>query len=213
MSKKHLFIALLVFMLVSLGAYDCESRAGVDPNPVRVGEMQKEFRDLWLGHIFLIQHVILYSSANDPAARNAADKQVLANAKQIANAFKPFYGQARTEKLYTMLSDHYGAVKEYSEAAIAGDQPQQEAALARMASNAEDLDVFFNGINPHYLPKGTVRGLIAAHGAHHVLQINQYKKKEYAELEETWSVMRQHVYVIADTLVAAVAKQFPARFP
>jgi hypothetical protein len=213
MSKKNLFIALLVFVLVSLVAYDCESRAGVEANPIRVGEMQKEFRDLWLGHIFLIQHVVLYNSANDPAARNAADKQVLANAKQIANTFKSFYGQARTEKLFTMLSGHYGAVKEYSEATIAGNQPQQDAALARLASNAEDIDVFFNGINPHYLPKGTVGGLIAAHGAHHVLQINQYKKKEYAELEETWSMMRQHVYVIADTLVTALAKQFPARFP
>ena len=213
MSKKNLCIALLVFVLVSLVGYDCESRESVEANPVRVGEMQKEFRDLWLGHIFLIQHVVLYSAANDPAARNAADKQVLANAKQIANTFKPFYGQARTEKLFTMLSGHYGAVKEYSEATIAGDQPQQDAALARMASNAEDIDVFFNGINPHNLAKGTVGGLIAAHSAHHVLQINQYKKKEYAKLEETWSTMRQHVYVIADTLVTALAKQFPARFP
>jgi hypothetical protein len=45
-----------------------------------------------------------------------------------------------------------------------------------------------------------------------VLQINQYKKKEYAKLEETWSMMRQHVYVIADTLTTALAKQFPDKF-
>jgi hypothetical protein len=212
-SKIYRCMAVLMLAFVGLVGGLYESRAGVDANPMGVAEMQKEFRDLWLGHIFLIQHVILYNSANDPAARNAAEKQVLANAKLIANAFKPFYGQARSEKLFTMLSGHYGAVKEYSEATIAENQPQQDAALARMASNAEDIDVFFNGINPHYLPKGTVGGLMAAHGAHHVLQINQYKKKEYAKLEETWSIMRQHVYVIADTLVTALAKQFPARFP
>jgi hypothetical protein len=45
-----------------------------------------------------------------------------------------------------------------------------------------------------------------------VLQINQHKKKEYAHLEETWAMMREHVYVIADTLTAALAKQFPDRF-
>ena len=213
MSRIYPLIAGFVFVFVGLAGGEYESRAGVDANPVRVGEMQKEFRDLWLGHIFLIQHVVLYNSANDPAAQNAADKQVLANAKQIANTFKPFYGQARSEKIFTLLSGHYGAVKEYSESTIAGDQPQQDAALTRMASNAEDLDAFFNGVNPHNLPKGTVGGLIAAHSAHHVLQINQYKKKEYAKLEETWSAMRQHVYVIADTLVTALAKQFPARFP
>ena len=57
-----------------------------------------------------------------------------------------------------------------------------------------------------------VRGLFAAHGAHHVLQINQYKKKEYANLEKTWTMMREHVYVIADTLMTALVKQFPDKF-
>lgn len=212
MSRIHLFLAVLVLAFVGLVGGDYESRAAGDPNPIRVAEMQKDFRDLWLGHIFLIQHVVLYSAATDPAARDAADKQVLANAKQIANTFKPFYGAARAEKLFTLLAAHYASVKEYSEATMAGNTLQQDAALVHMASNADDIEAFFNGVNPHYLPIGTVRGLIAAHGAHHVLQINQYKKKEYAKLEETWSIMRQHVYVIADTLATAVAKQFPARF-
>ena len=210
MGKRYPAMVVLVLALVSLAGY--ESRAAGEANPIRVAEMQKAFRDLWLGHIFLIQHVVLYNAATDPAARDAADKQVLANAKQIANTFIPFYGQARSEKLFTLLSGHYGAVKDYSEATIAGNQRQQDSALGRLASNAADMDVFFNGINPHYLPKDIVRGLIAAHGAHHVLQINQYKNKEYAKLEETWSIMRQHVYVIADTLMTAVAKQFPGRF-
>ena len=212
MSKIHSFLAVLVLGLVGLVGGDYEARAAGDPNPIRVAEMQKTLRDLWLGHIFLIQHVVLYNAATDPAARDAADKQVLANAKQIANTFKPFYGAARAEKLFTLLAAHYASVKEYSEATMAGNTLQQDAALVHMASNADDIEAFFNGVNPHYLPIGTVRGLIAAHGAHHVLQINQYKKKEYAKLEETWSMMRQHVYVIADTLATAVAKQFPARF-
>jgi hypothetical protein len=177
-----------------------------------VAEVQKTFRDLWLGHIFLIQHVVLFNAKSDPAAREAADKQVLANAKQIASTFTPYYGEARSEKLFALLAGHYAAVKEYSEATVAENKSQQDAALARLGSNADDIDVFFNGVNPHYLPKGTVRGLIEAHGAHHVLQINQYKKKEYAELEETWSMMRQHVYLIADTLATALAKQFPDKF-
>jgi hypothetical protein len=211
MNKRYPAMMVLVLALVSLMGY--ESRAGGEANPVRVAEMQKTLRDLWLGHIFMIQHVVLFNTSNDPTARDAADKQVLANAKQIANAFIPFYGEARSEKLFTLLSGHYVAVKEYSEATIAGNTRQQDAALVRLGSNADDIDGFFIGVNPNHLPKGTVRGLIEAHGAHHVLQINQYKKKEYAKLEETWPMMRQHVYVIADTLTNALAKQFPDKFP
>jgi len=212
MSKRYPAMAVLVLALVGLVGHDYESRAGEDVNPLRVAEMQKTLRDLWLGHIFMIQHVVLFNTASNSVERDAADKQVLANAKQIANTFTPFYGEARSEKLFTLLTGHYAAVKEYSEATIAGNTRQQDAALAHLASNTEDIDAFFNGINPHYLPKGTIRGLIEAHGAHHVLQINQYKKKEYAELEETWSMMRQHVYLIADTLATALAKQFPDKF-
>jgi hypothetical protein len=146
-SMIHRSMVVLVLALVGLVGCDYESRTVGDANPVRVAEMQKTLRDLWLGHIFLIQHVVLINAMNDSAERDAAD-----------------------------------------------------------------IDVFSNGVNPYHLPKGTVRGLIAAHGAHHVLQINQYKNKDYAHLEETWPMMRQHVYVIADTLGTALAKQFPDKF-
>ena len=193
MSRIYPSLAVLVLALVSPVGGDYESRAAEDTNLIRVAEMQKAFRDLWLGHIFLIQHVVLYNAATDPAARDAADKQVLANAKQIANTFIPFYGQARSEKLFALLSGHYGAVKEYSEATIAENTASTRYCACPLGiQRRRHRRVFQRNQSPH-LPKDTVRGLIAAHGAHHVLQINQYKKKEYAKLEETWSMMRQHV--------------------
>ena len=212
MGKTYLSVAVSVLALVVLMGCTQEPRAVKEADPAHVAEMEKTLRDLWLGHIFMIQHVVLFNAKNNPVELDAADKQVLANAKQIASTFTPFYGGTRAENLYALLAAHYDSVKDYSEATIAGSRDLQDAALARMASNADDIDVFFNGVNPHNLPKGTIRGLIAAQGAHHVLQINQYKKKEYAELEETWSMMRQHVYVIADTLTAALVKQFPDKF-
>ena len=57
MSKIHPFITVLVLALLGLVGYAYESRAG-DANPVRVVRMQKTLRDFWLGHIFMIQHVV-----------------------------------------------------------------------------------------------------------------------------------------------------------
>jgi len=168
-------------------------------------------RDLWGGHIFWIRNVVLENATNNPAARDAAEKEVVANAKQIADTITPFYGEAASAKLFTLLAGHYGAVKEYSEGTIAGSKRQQDAALAHLASNADEIAVFLSGANPN-LPKDTVRGLIAAHGAHHVAQITQFQEKDYAHEAETWQVMRQHVYVIADALTTALAKQFPGKF-
>ena len=204
-------IAVLVLALVSLVGCDYDPRPVGDANPARVAEMKQALRDLWVGHIFWVRHVVSNIATNDPVERDAAEKEVVANTKQIASTMTPFYGEAASEKFFSLLDSNIGAVREYSEATVAGNKRQQDAALARLASNADDFAVFLNGVNP-YLPKDMVRGLIAAHGAHHVLQINQYKGKEYAHLGATWPMMRQHVYVIADTMTTALAKQFPSKF-
>ena len=111
MSKIHPFITVLVLALLGLVGYAYESRAG-DANPVRVVGMQKTLRDFWLGHIFMIQHVVLINVTNDLAGRGVADEKALANAKQIANTFTPFYGETRSEKLLSVLAGHSVAVKE-----------------------------------------------------------------------------------------------------
>lgn len=211
MSKIFQSMAMLVLALIGLAGCDYEARAFKGANPVRVAEMRQTFRDLWLGHIYWVEHAVLYNVTTNPVEHDDAERQVMANAKQIASTVTSFYGEAISEKFYALLTGHYAAVKEYSEATVADSKSRQDAALARLASNTTDCAEFLSGVNP-YLPKDHVRGLIATHGAHHVRQINHYGKKEFAHLEETWTMMRQHVYVMADTLMAALAKQFPDKF-
>lgn len=211
MSKILPSLAVVVLMLVGLMGCDVESRAAGDANPARAAEMKQAFRDLWLGHIYWVQHAVLDSATNSLTERDAVKKEVDSNTKQIASMIMPFYGEAASQKFMNLLDINIDAVREYSEATVAGNKSSQDAALARLASNSDDFGVFFGGINP-YLKNDAVRGLFAAHGAHHVLQINQYKKKDYAHLDETWKMMRGHVYVIADTLTEAIVKQFPNKF-
>ena len=211
MRKIDQSIAVLVLALVGLVRCDQEQRAVRATNSARVAEMQQLHRDLWLGHIILVQHFVLYNATKNPAEQAAAEKDVVANAKQIAILVTPFYGEARSGKFFTLLVGHVAAVKEYSEATAAGNRDRQDEALSGLAANADDIALFLNGVNP-YLPKDAFRGLIEAHGAHHVLQINLYQKKEYVRLEATWPMMREHAYVIADALTTALVKQFPTKF-
>ena len=211
MNKLHQTIAALALLFAGLVGCAGESLAAGEANPARAAEMRQTYRDLWLGHIYWVQHAVLNSATESMAERDAVKKEVDANTKQIASTITPFYGEAASQKFLSLLDINIDAVREYSEATVAGSKSQQDAALARLAVNSEDFGEFFSKINP-YLQKDTARGLIAAHGAHHVLQINQYKNKEYAHLEETWTMMRQHVYVIADTLTMALVKQFPDKF-
>ena len=211
MNKIHQSLAALGLVLVSLAGCNYESRVVEDANPARVTEMQQTLRDLWVGHIFWVRHVVSNIATNDPDERDAAEKEVVTNTKQIAQTMTPFYGEAASEQFYRLLDGNIGAVEEYSKATIAGNKQQQDAALAHLAANADEIADFLSQLNP-YLQRDTVRSLVATHGAHHVLQINQYKAKDYAPLGATWPMMRQHIYVIADTLTTALVKQFPSKF-
>jgi len=135
----------------------------------------------------------------------------VANARQIADAIVPFYGKEAGDKLFGLLAAHYGAVKDYLNATAAGSKAKQDEAYKKLVANAGDIAKFLSGANPN-LPYDAVNGLLLAHGGHHVKQIQELKGKKYAEEAQTWEEMKKHMYVIADALAGAIAKQFPAKF-
>ena len=79
-----------------------------------------------------------------------------------------------------------------------------------LTANAHEIAAFLSGANP-YLPEDAVFGLLSAHGAHHVTQINQVETGEFEKEAETWAAMRKHMLVIADSIAEALAQQFPER--
>lgn len=168
-------------------------------------------RDLWLGHVFWVRNVVRDTLADDAAAAKAAEAEVVANAQQIAASIEPFYGKAASDQLFSLLAGHYGAVKQYLDATKDGSRSGQDAALQKISDNAAAIATFLSGANP-YLPKDTVRGLLVAHGGHHVQAIQQLQARQYGQEARTWEAMKAHMYVIADALAGALAKQFPAKF-
>lgn len=177
----------------------------------KVTETDAALRDLWVGHVFWVRNVVVNTLAGNKAAAAAAEKEVVANAKQITAAIEPYYGKEASDKLFTLLAGHYGAVKQYLEATVAGSKTRQDAAVKNLTGNAGEIARFLSGANPN-LPFDTLNGLLLAHGGHHIQQIQQLHAKQYAEEAQTWEAMKKHMYVIADALAGAIAKQFPSKF-
>ncbi len=188
-----------------------DHRATEAPAVNKAIETRETLRDLWVEHVFWVRNVVVETLAGNTAAAKAAESEVVANAKQIGGAIEPFYGKAASDKLFGLLAGHYGAIKEYLDATVAGDPAKQDAAWKHIGANADEIAVFLSGANPN-LPVDTLRGLLLAHGTHHVQQIKQLHDKQYAAEAQTWAAMRRHMYVIADALAGAIAKQFPAKF-
>lgn len=202
------FLVPAVPVLAQHPGHDVVAQAPAAP---KVAETGAVLRDLWVGHVFWVRNVAVETLAGNRKAAAAAEQEVVANARQIAAAIEPYYGKAASEKLFGLLAGHYGAVKQYLEATAAGSKTRQDAAVKNLTGNATEIARFLSGANPH-LPFDTLNGLLLAHGGHHIQEIQQIKGKQYSEEAQTWEAMKQHMYVIADALAAAIARQFPAKF-
>lgn len=206
MNFRHCALWLLTAFFALPALAQAQAKAVADPLETRLA-----VRDLWVGHIFWVRNVVTARFEKDAKAEAAAEKQVVANAKSIASVIEPFYGKPASDKLFELLAGHYGAIKAYLDGTAAGDAAAQQTALGKLTDNAGQIARFLSGANPN-LPEDTLKGLLAAHGAHHVEQIRQLKAGSFEAEAQTWEAMRQHMYTIADALVGGIAKQFPDRF-
>jgi hypothetical protein len=200
----------LAMALPGLASADAE-HATVATAAVTVADTQAALRDLWLGHVFWVRNVVDARFEGNANEAKVAEQQVVANAKAIAASIAPFYGQAAADQLFGLLAGHWGAISDYLDATRAGSKAGQDAAFKLLVRNADQISAFLGGANP-YLPVDTLRGLLTAHGSHHVQQIQQFKAGQFDLEAKTWAAMKDHMYVIADALAGGIAKQFPDKF-
>ncbi|MFK0090445.1 hypothetical protein ACIQUS_24520 [Pseudomonas sp. NPDC090755] len=209
--KTRLFVALL---LAALCAFPVLSPAAQPAAPAAESAAlttRLALRDLWVEHIFWIRNYAIANQAGNRQQADVASQEVVSNATAIANSIAPLYGQPAADQLLKLLAGHWGAVKLYSDASVANSAKDKQAAIADLTSNAKALAKFLATANP-YLPEGTLNTLLAAHGGHHIAQIDELGKKDYKAEATTWKHMREHILALADALTAALVKQFPDKF-
>jgi hypothetical protein len=177
----------------------------------KLADTKAALRDLWIGHIFWVRNVVDGRFAGNAQAAKAAEQQVVANAQAIAGVIEPFYGKAASDQLFKLLAGHWGAISDYLDATRSHKKVAQDEAYKHLVENADQIATFLSGANPN-LPADKLRGLLTAHGAHHVQQIQQFQTNQYDQEAQTWAAMKDHIYVIADALADGIAKQFPDKF-
>ncbi|HEX6993386.1 MAG TPA: hypothetical protein VF339_04490 [Gammaproteobacteria bacterium] len=210
--KSHLTLLLAAVLCISApGLAAADESAEAAPVPAKVAATQDALRDLWIGHVFWVRGVVEARLADNGKQAKAAEQQVVANAQAIAGAIEPFYGEAASDRLFELLAGHWGAISDYLDATIAESRRGQDGAADRLSANAQEIAAFLSSANPNW-PEETLRGLLTAHGGHHVQQIAQLHAEQYEEEAATWAAMKDHMYVIADALTAGLAKQFPEKF-
>lgn len=208
MTRKTSRVAIVValgFLFAAPVGLLAQSQSAVQPPPQ--AELQAALRDLWVGHIFWVRNVALMTRLGNAAGAKVAEGQVVQDARDIANAFSPYYGQPAADKLFSLLAAHYGAIKEYMIATYAGKKQAQDSAKAKLDANADEISTFLSSANPNW-PKDVLLGALRAHTMHHVMQIDDFKAKDFTAEASVWNEMKGHIYTIADVLAQGIEKQF-----
>ena len=208
---------MLTLILFTLTFFPAGGLTDTPPTPhaesgaiITESELQLAMRDLWTGHIFWIRSEGIAAHYDDQRGAEIASNEAVENARAIADAVIPFYGQQAADQLFSLLGGHYGAVKAYMTASYAGVEKDERSSKKALVSNARELAAFLSKANP-YLPKNEVMGLLIAHGGHHVKQIEAIRDSDFSTEAEVWEAMLDHIYAISDALSGALAKQFPEK--
>lgn len=173
-------------------------------------KLHAAMRGLWQGHVQHTREYAMAVKAGNGAAAKTAGDDVVANAKQIANAVGGFYGADAGAAMLNLLAGHWGGVKALTDADHAGDKPAADKAMQDLSANASAIASFLSGANPN-LPNDAVRGLLMAHVAHHQAQLDEIMKGDMQAEATTWTAMQAHMNTLADALSDGIAKQFPAK--
>lgn len=208
-----LFASILVLAALPVQAQHTSHAAASAQSPAPVSaapQLQAALRGLWRGHVAHTRAYALSVHGGTLRAAQKAEADVVANAKQIADAVGGFYGEAAGQRMLRLLAGHWSAVKDMTQATKRGDTQGNAKAVEALTANAREIAQFLSGANPH-LPTDAVFGLLAAHGAHHAAQIAQIMRGDMTSEAATKTMMEAHMDTIADALTLALAKQFPAK--
>jgi hypothetical protein len=173
-------------------------------------KLHAAMRSLWQGHVEGTRAYALAVKAGDAKAANKAADDVVADAKQIADAVGGFYGAAAGKQMLTLLARHWGGVKAMTDAVHAGDNAARDKAMSDLVANGSEIAKFLAGANPN-LTEDAVRGLLTTHVGHHSAQIREIMQGDMKAEATTWAAMRAHMDTLADALSGAIAKQFPQK--
>ena len=135
-----------------------------------------------------------------------------ANSADIAKAIGSVYGPDAEKAFLPLWQKHIGFVVDYTAGVAAKDKAKQDKAVKDLIGYADDFGAFLNSANPN-LPKSAVAELVKGH----ILTLKDVIDAQAAgDWPKAYSAIRSaygHMHMIGDPLAAAIAKQFPQKFP
>jgi hypothetical protein len=185
--------------------------AGMDVAYSAAGSLRVTLDRLLGEHAFLSAEAMRAGVAGEPyfdAAKDALD----ANSADLTGLVKAAYGAAASTQFADMWRKHIEAYLRYIDATRTKDEAAKAKAVDEISLYARQLGEFLAAANPHLDGTATAQ-LFREHAQHLIDQVEAFGKGDYDATYATVRTGYAHMFMVGEALGAALATQFPAKFP
>jgi hypothetical protein len=142
----------------------------------------------------------------------AVANRLLANQRDIANAVRPFYGDAAAARLKSLLRHHILIAGDLVAAAKAGDTNAVASNEKRWYDNADDIARFLARANPAHWPVAEMRTMMHEHLDLTLAEAVHHLQGQYVADIADYDAVHVQILHMADMLADGIVAQFPGRF-
>lgn len=168
--------------------------------------------DRLLGEHTALASLAMRASLTDAPDEAAAAEALADNAAALADTIGGIYGDEAGNAFSDLWTRHTSLYIDYVAATKAGDTADQETARRGLADYSSDFTAFLASANP-FLSGSSFEGLVGAHTEHLLDQVDAYADDDFVAAYRIGREGFAHTGVISAGLAAAIADQFPQRFP
>lgn len=170
----------------------------------------KQMNIVWEQHIMWTR-MLLISIAEDLKDLEATQARLLRNPRDIANVFRPYYGNTAANELERLLTEHLVIGKDLIVALKNNNQTQANLLSTRWYKNADDMAEFFSSINPFY-PREDVRKMLYEHLELTTKEVKARLRGDYVEDIRAYDMVQKEILRMANFFVYGIVNQFPNLF-
>lgn len=189
-----------------------------DPAPLPPGTrnasenaLYQGMQTLWMQHMEWTYAAVAAFAVDSPGFPATADR-LLQNQVDIADAVRPFYGDAAADQLTTLLQEHITGAVAVLSAAKAGDSDALNQAVTAEYANATAIGDFLADANPANWDKADMEAMMTMHIDQTLVYATDMLQGDYAQAIANYGVAEAHMLEMADMLSAGVIAQFPDQF-
>lgn len=179
----------------------------VSRNEVRLLE---QMNLVWEQHIMWTR-MLLISIAENLKDLEATQTRLLRNPKDIADVFRPYYGNSVSNEIQRLLTEHLVIGKDLIVALKNKNQEQANILSTRWYQNADRMAEAFSSINSFY-PREEVRRMLYEHLRLTTEEVNARLKGDYVADINAYGMVQKEILKMSSFFVNGIVKQFPNLF-